>query len=113
VRRGGALIWTMVALIAMGVAVSGATTTFLELSRLQRRTRERLVALECGQRELERARAGAAGPGSHVIDVLPSGRAAVSISPDRNPALRQVSVAVTWGDADGERRMQWTTLVKR
>jgi Tfp pilus assembly protein PilV len=112
-KRGTALIWTLVALVALGVALVGATTTFLEVSRLQRRSRQRLIALECGQRELERVRSGAPSSSSHPVAGLPEGRAQVSVTTDANPALRRVHVEVRWRDPDGERRMQWETLVTR
>ena len=112
-RRGSALIWALVALVALGVTIAGATTTFLELVRLQRRNHDRLIAVEVGQHELERLHSGSVASGGRAVEGLPGGHADVVVTPDSDRALRRVRVEVRWRDNDGERRMQWTTLVNR
>jgi hypothetical protein len=115
-HRGGALLWTVAMLSVLSVTLAAATTTFYQLARLSRRNRERLAASQVGQRELERARGGAYHAVTRratPVAGLSGGQTVVAVTPDRDPALRQVRVEVSWRDPDGERRMQWTTLVAR
>src|SRR5689334_14813569 len=82
-RRGGALLWTLSMLLALSVTLAAATTTFYQLARLSRRNRERLIAAQIGQRELERLRAGAfhgMGQWYSGVSALPDGTSAVTIT---------------------------------
>src|SRR2546423_2375083 len=52
-RCGGVLIWTLMGLFVLSITLASASTAFYEIARLGRRNRERVVALQVGQRKLE------------------------------------------------------------
>ncbi len=120
-KRGFSFIEMIIVIVMLGVLASGIFPLFIRAIALNKKAKNKLIAYQVAQKEIETLRNtdfGSIYTSGFVVDEIPSGYGTITVDNDIDDdgevdEIKEITAQVIWQEEGGIKNINFTTYVAK